>query len=346
MEDRLRALLEFDLDRVDLRSGLVGLVGVAAAIVVVAAFGTAGMTAGLAVLFVLAADSPGAPRERVAGVVVMTVLGAVVAALATWAGTDHVGLATLLTAGITLVATLAAGFGSAWATRGVLLALWAVVALSVAGAGQSALELAAAYVIGGAIATVILWLRERSRAESDGGPPPDDSPTPTLAQIVRSPLGLFSLLRAGAVGLATVLGIELFPEHPIWAALTVLLVLRPSPGDSLETGILRTLGTLVGGLAAVGVIAVAGGSDAVVVVAFCVAAFAMMALKNVNYAVFVLFLTAVLVLMQELLGADATTAAEQRLLATLLGAGIAFAALWIGLRLVPRDTADPRAGSN
>ncbi|MGI9540069.1 MAG: FUSC family protein, partial [Miltoncostaeaceae bacterium] len=115
----------------------------------------------------------------------------------------------------------------------------------------------------------------------------------------------------------------------------------PNPGDSLETGVLRTLGTLAGGMAAVAVVALAGGSDAALIVAFCVAAFAMMAFKDVNYAVFVLFLTAVLVLMQGILGADAGAAAEQRLLATLLGAAIAFAALWIGLRLVPRGRAAP-----
>ncbi|MGI9539566.1 MAG: FUSC family protein, partial [Miltoncostaeaceae bacterium] len=278
---RLKPLLALDLDQVSLRRGLFGLVGVFVAIVFVAVFGTAGMTAGLAVLFVIAADSPGAPRERVGGVVVMTVVGAVVTVVATWAGTDHVWLATLLTAGIALLATLAAGFGSTWAARGVLLALWAVVALSVAGAGQSALELGAAYVLGGILAAVILWLKERSGDESAEQPTSDEAAVPDLAAIIRSPLGLFALLRAGAVGLATVLGIELFPDHAIWAALTVLLVLSPNPGDSLETVVLRTLGTLAGGLAGVAVVALAGGSDAVVIVAFCLAAFAMMALKDV-----------------------------------------------------------------
>ena len=42
----------------------------------------------------------------------------------------------------------------------------------------------------------------------------------TVGQLVRSPLGWFSLLRAAATTLALALGILLFEAHPIWAALT------------------------------------------------------------------------------------------------------------------------------
>lgn len=332
---RLKSSLALDLDQVNLRRGFVGLVAIAATIVFIAVFGIVGMTAGLAALFVVGADSPGAPRDRVQGVLVMTVVGALIAALAVWEGTDRMWLATLLTVVITGAATLAAGFGSTWATRGLLLSLWAVLALSVAGEDQSALELAAAYVLGGMVAAAILWLQSRTDQEA-ADEATEERAARALGDIVLSPLGLFALLRAGAVGLATVLGIELFPDHPIWAAITVLLVLKPQVGEAVESGVLRILGTLGGVLAAAGIVALAGGSNAAVVVAFLAAAFGMVALKDVNYAVFVFFLTGVLVLIQDLLGEDAEAAADQRLLATLLGAGIAFAALWIGLRLVPR----------
>jgi uncharacterized membrane protein YccC len=99
--------------------------------------------------------------------------------------------------------------------------------------------------------------------------------------------------------------------------------------------VLRTLGTLAGVLLAEGIFGIAGGSDTAVVVAFVAAAFGMMALQQVHYAIFVLCLTALLVLLQELLGEDADRAAKDRLLATLLGAGISFASLALG-RLVIR----------
>jgi hypothetical protein len=326
------SLLALDMEQASARKGAVGLLAVVLALVFIALFGTVGMTAGVAALFVFAADSPGAPADRIRGVLVMTVGGALIASVAVWAGTGTVWAATLLTFVIAGLGTIAAGFGAGAATRGLLLTLWAVVALSFAGDADSGLEVAGAYLVGGLIAAAILWVQARTPlAESAVGA--RDS-TPALAEIVASPLGLFALVRAAAVGLATFLGIELFPEHAIWPALTVVLVLRPKLGDTLEKGVLRTIGTLVGVAAAGAVVALADGSDAVVIAAFLVAAFAMVALKDVNYWVFVLFLTAVLVLMQELLGADADAAGADRLLATLLGSGIAFAGIGVGLLIV------------
>jgi len=113
----------------------------------------------------------------------------------------------------------------------------------------------------------------------------------SLEELIRSPLGWSGLLRAGAIGLATVLGIVLFPDHAIWPALTVLLVMRPKAGEAVEASVLRTVGTLAGVLIAEAVVAVADGSELVIFAAFMVGAFAMVALKKVDYAVLVLFLT-------------------------------------------------------
>lgn len=135
------------------------------------------------------------------------------------------------------------------------------------------------------------------------------------------------------------LGIVFFPEHAIWPALTVLLIIKPAVGDSIDAGVRRTFGTLAGVLAAEAIILVAGGSDIVVFLGFMVMAFAMTALKNVNYWVFVLFLTAALVLSQALIGEDADAAAAQRLVATILGAAIAFAAIGVGHFILARQTA-------
>ena len=336
----MSSFLALDLEQASLRKGAVGLLVVVLALVFIALFGTVGMTAGVAALFVMAADSPGAPAARVRGVLTMTVGGALIAGVAVWAGTGEIWVATLLTFVIAGVGTLAAGFGSGAATKGLLLSLWAVVALSFSGDADSGLQVAGAYLVGGLVAAAILWGQSRVRS-AEAAPVGQPDSVPTIAEVVRSRLGLFALVRATAVGLATFLGIELFPDHAIWPALTVLLVLRPKVGETLEKGVLRTVGTLVGVVVAGAVVALADGSDALVIVAFLVSAFAMTALKDVNYWVFVLFLTAVLVLMQELLGADANAAGADRLLATLLGSGIAFVGLGIGLLIVRRPTSGP-----
>ncbi len=55
----------------------------------------------------------------------------------------------------------------------------------------------------------------------------------------------------------------------------------------------------------------------------------MIALQKVNYAVFTLFLTAMLVFALHVSGDDAIAGGIARLLATLVGAGIAFIAIFV-----------------
>ena len=66
-----------------------------------------------------------------------------------------------------------------------------------------------------------------------------------------------------------------------------------------------------------------------VVGALLASGFGMIALKKVNYAVFTLFLTAMLVFSLHVTGDDAIAGGVARLLATLVGAGIAFAAIFV-----------------
>ena len=336
MTARLRELLALDMTKVDLRSGLTGTIAILVAIVFVAVFGTIGMTAGIAALFVIAADQPGPVRERGAGVLVITLGGAVIAFVAVWAGIEHIWVATLLTFSITAVATLTAGFGHVAAIRGLLLSLWAVIAFGFAGDEEKALALSMAFLAGGVIAAVILWLESRTSHEPSAEVEAE-TVARTIGELVRSPLGWFALLRAGAVAISTALGIALFPDHAMWPALTVLLVMRPKAGEAVEAGVRRTLGTLAGVLVAEAVVAVAGGSEIVIFVAFMLAAFAMVALKQVNYWVFVLFLTAVIILSEALLGENTEAAAMQRLVATVLGASIAFLGIGMGLLIVRRQ---------
>ena len=336
MSDRLRELLAVDRTKIDVRRGSVGAVAVLIAIVFVVIFGTIGMTVGIAALFVIAADQPGPVRQRWMGVLVITIFGSLIALVAVWAGIQHIWVAVLLTFTITVVATLIAGFGHVVATRGLLLSLWAVIAFGFAGDEETALSIAIAFVGGGVIAAALLWAQARgSRHEPVEAEA--EAAAHTLEELIRSPLAWFALLRAGAVGIATALGIVLVPEHAMWPALTVLLVMRPKAGEAVAAGVLRTIGTLGGVIVAEAVILIAGGSDVVVFLAFMLAAFAMVALKNVNYWVFVLFLTAVIVLSEALVGESAEAAAMQRLFATVLGAAIAFLGIGLGRVIVQRQ---------
>jgi hypothetical protein len=338
MAAQLRELLRLDLEAVDLHKGLTGLASILAFGIFMAIFGNIGMVAALATLFVILADHPGPLRDRGIGVLIMTVVGSLIALIGVWAGLQHVIVAALLTFVVVALATLAAGFGAALAARGMLLSVWAVVAISLAGETETALQLAIAFAGGGLIAAAVIWLRARAMPEPSLEVE-TEAAAHTFEEIVRSPLGWFALLRAAAAGLAMWLGAVLFPEHAIWAALTVILVMKPRAGETMASGLLRTIGTLVGVLVAEAIIVVNGGEAVVVLVGFLFAAFGMAALQKVNYAIFVACLTALLVLSDQLASGTGEATATDRLLATLLGAAIAFIAIGIGRAILGRPVA-------
>jgi len=63
------------------------------------------------------------------------------------------------------------------------------------------------------------------------------------------------------------------------------------------------------------------------VILFLASAFLMMAVREVNYALFAMFVTAVVVYSQRILGADASESGGDRLAETVLGVAIAFVVL-------------------
>jgi uncharacterized membrane protein YccC len=338
----MRELLRLDRDAVDLRKGVTGLASLVAFGFFVALFGDIGLVAGLATVFVILADQPGPPRARGLSIAVMTVAGSLIGLIGVWAGPAHIAAAAALTFVVVAVATLAAGLGAAYALRGMLLTVWTVLAISLAGETEAALQLALAFAGGGLIAAGVIWLRSRIDPE----PSLEGQATATarsVGEIIRSPLGWFALVRATAAAVAQWLGAALFPDHAIWASLTVILVMKPKAGETMATGLLRTIGTLLGVLGAEAVILVGGDQVLVLLIGFLLAAFGMAALQKVNYAVFVACLTAMLVLVDQLARGTGEATASDRLLATLLGAVLAFGGIGLGRLLLGRPliTAQP-----
>ena len=233
---------------------------------------------------------------------------------------EHLGIITLVAMGITALGTLTSAFGRAVAVRGLILSLWAVIVLSFAGLDEPAFALAGSFLVGGLVATAILWITARN---APGEAAETEVVSRSLDKLVHSPLAAYALVRAAAVGVAIVLGVTWFPQHPIWPALTVLLVMRPKLGEAVETGVLRTVGTLGGVLLAEAVVLIAGDRELIILAAFALSAFAMAALHKANYVLFVLFVTVLIILAGALLGGDVDTAATQRIAATILGAIIA-----------------------
>jgi uncharacterized membrane protein YccC len=89
----------------------------------------------------------------------------------------------------------------------------------------------------------------------------------------------------------------------------------------------RSLGTAIGVIVAVVLAGVIGENTPGLVLLFLASAFLMMAVREVNYALFALFVTAVVVYAQRILGADAAESGGDRLAETVLGVLIALLVL-------------------
>jgi uncharacterized membrane protein YccC len=192
-----------------------------------------------------------------------------------------------------------------------------------------------AFLAGGAIAMVVTAMRLRisgadtmaqSKKPERGPTAPDRSPSYLLQlrAAMTSPLGLFALVRTVAVIVAVLLGFWWFASHPMWIAITVIVVLQPPAHESLSVAVQRTIGTALGvGVAAV-VAQLLPQGDSAVVIAFLISGLLMVALMGANYTLFAAFLTAMLVFGQRLAQADPLQAGWERLLATAAGAVISF----------------------
>jgi hypothetical protein len=332
-ERYLDPMFVVDRDRVDWRKALGGVLAIAIAVWGMGEVGVEGLTAGIAALMVTAAGGKGDLRSRLIRMGRFTLLGTALGALAL--ANDENGWAAMLILGIVAyVGTMASALGHGYAKRGVLLTLWALLAL-IFGAQDPATGAASlAFFAGGATAMFVTLVRIWIGAVDAGASDPDDPPLPdhpfrTVTTAMRGQLGVYALLRAVALALAIGLGYWLIPEYRMWAAITVVVVAQPHVGEAVNVAIQRTVGTAIGAAAAVVVAQVLPQNDNAVAVAFLVSGFFLVAFQGANYVLFATFLTAMLVFAQRLVQGDAFDAGVARLEATLLGAVIAVGLLWL-----------------
>lgn len=334
-------ILTVDWEQVRFRRAASGVVAIVLVAALVGLTGDIIMTTTLAALFVVAGGGDGSMSDRLPGMVRFTIFGAILGGLAFWSGDSALAVALVLGGG-TYLGTMAATLGPLSARRGLLLTLWAVFALMLGSANTEPLAVSLAFLVGGgfsiAITAVRLAFSEEDEAEETDEPEDADAiggerlfQPAQVAEAVRSPIGFFAMLRTLAVVAAVVLGFWWFSSYPLWTAITVIVVVKPSSGQTASMAVQRTLGTAVGATVAILVAQYVPRGDMGVVIALLVSAFFMVAFLNANYTLFATFLTAILVFGQRLVQADAFEAGWERLLATITGSGIAFVVLLVTL---------------
>ena len=342
-------VLYIDWDQVRIKRAISGLFAMLIVVAFLGSIGDAALAALLATLFVTAAGGDGSFSDRLPGMVRVTIVGALLGGFAFLSGDSTIGVAIVLGAA-TYLGTLVAAEGPTAAKEGVYLTIWPLVAIMLGSSDTKSWTVAVGFLAGGVLAILITAVRLRISSEDaandlgaadelDEVPRGERSFLERLVAATRSPIGIFAIVRAASVVLAVVLGGWLFPDYPLWAAVTVIVVVKPSANQSLSAAIQRTLGTAMGVVLALGVASVLPRNETAVAIAFLIAGTLMVAFNNANYTLFATFLTAMLVFGQRLVQADAFEAGWSRLFATLVGAVIGIAVMAIAIRLAQRHTA-------
>jgi Fusaric acid resistance protein-like len=142
-----------------------------------------------------------------------------------------------------------------------------------------------------------------------------DLRSPSLRHALRWGIGL-------GLGVAAYQVIDLGP-HGYWIPLTVLFVLKATPGDTYERIAMRAVGTFAGLVLATAIAELVGRDAVVNAVILTIAAACSFALLAIEYALFTTAITVYIVVLSHALGQAAFQAVDERGIATLIGLVIA-----------------------
>ena len=212
-------------------------------------------------------------------------------------------------------------YGQAKTWVGLQCAIWLVISTAYPAHGLEALRRGALIFAGGILQSSIfaVWWHfgcTRMRGEQSADCFPAAKPAAT------SPI---SISRAAVtVGVAALIYKWSHLANAYWIPMTTLIVLRPAFEQTMERGVARVVGTLMGATIATIIVRLAhpgGWALAGGVVLFVWASYTLL---NVNYAYFTVFLTAYVVFLLSLAGLSPRPLVEHRVAFTAIGGGLAF----------------------
>jgi hypothetical protein len=330
MKKRLAELFYIDRAAVNFTKPTLGMAIVLVALILLSTIGPFGFTLALGAVLAVAFDGGGPPRRRIASLVVFALAGAVATLVGNGTGLSVWGsIAAIFT--VTLVCGLAIAFGPQAGKMAFFINLWTMLALSLSTVLYAPIPMALGFFCGSAIVAVLLLLTNTNRAAGsapDADAPPVDtalhwSLAPLRAQLnLRSPILHFAVSRALVAAFAMWLGWQLFPAHPFWIAMTILIVVVPDRQQAARTSWQRAIGTAIG--VALGAAVLAFPLEPItLLLLWLLVTLLMLAVQEVNYVLYASILTLNLILFYQLLEADVWFNGIERLVTTLLG--IAFA---------------------
>ena len=203
-------------------------------------------------------------------------------------------------------------------------ALQIVIAFLVAGYYPNSFEFAALrgllLLLGGGLQiTITMALARLTPASAQPLPPAAATPLPD------GHLFRFSLATALAVALALYAAESMGLKNNYWAAMTVLLVLRPAAHDTLVRGSSRLIGTLAGCALATLLVYAFHESAHALVLCLTLTSAAAFSMQKAHYALLTSMISASIVFLLAIGHGDPLATTEHRLAATFLGGAVAIA---------------------
>ena len=353
----IRRLLDIDRGKLDLRLAGHAVVGIFLAVAFEALVGVGALQAGIAAAIVAAVGRTGDLRTRLVHMGSVTLIGGAVGFLA-YVSAETAWQAAVVLGVVTYVTGLAYGLGPDVGRAGFVLLLWALVVLIGESRGDDPTATAAAFLVGGVAAIVVVGAATAVRtgpgkagasagesADADGSGGSGGS----VGALVKSDLGLWSLLRAVLTVAAVFIGYGLAPKHldPLWTAMALLIVFQPDLNQTLFKAAQRGFGTLVGAATAVAIVDLVGSEPPIVVVVL-IATYGAVAFYHANYMIYAFFITNAVLTYYWLATDHAVSTADTRILATVIGIALAVGGMsLVALRGARRRRRQPerRAGS-
>lgn len=135
------------------------------------------------------------------------------------------------------------------------------------------------------------------------------------------------------VGIVMLLGYVIarfltYGEHSYWVLLTIMVILKPGFSISKKRNYHRILGTLIGGLIGILVLALVPNTTAqfIFLLIFMIGTYSF---QRRNYVVSVIFMTPFILLLFKFMGVGGFTLVQERIVDTLIGSAIAFLASYL-----------------
>ena len=297
--------------------------------------GQPGLVASWAVLMTYLADSAGTYRQRLGGMGTFAAIALVQLVLVGLLG-DELAPILVLLFGASFAGSWLMGYGGRAALVGFVSIIWITLMPGLGVAGDFLPSLAGFLVGSGLVlvaGVVVAQLRE------SGDWLADRSPVFESRQHDVATLASWSLVRAIAITIGGLIGSQYLELNQLWIALTVNLILPPVLATTWQRGALRAVGTVLGAIVGVAIVVLTADLDPSLLVFELLAAFLVLyTAKGFSYGVFVFFLSVFIVTQLGLSDVEkANFGATERVIATLVGVGIAFITALILRFLVDRS---------